>query len=120
MEDIEIKTCPFCGKYVMCSPDEPPEDVCDCPEAQHKRESVMRFEKLKTAIETSCGEGCEKLYPLHKPLKEEQLTAVVEIAAMVAKELLHSASLVLADGTSLKITGSKVERKASSKYSESI
>lgn len=60
MEDIEIKTCPFCGKYVMCSPDEPPEDVCDCPEAQHKRESAMRFEKLKTAIETSCGEGCEK------------------------------------------------------------
>lgn len=55
MEDIEIKTCPFCGKYVMCSPDEPPEDVCDCPEAQHKRESAMRFEKLKTAIETSCG-----------------------------------------------------------------
>ena len=53
MEDIEIKTCPFCGKYVMCSPDEPPEDVCDCPEAQHKRESAMRFEKLKTAIETS-------------------------------------------------------------------
>ena len=85
MEDIEIKTCPFCGKYVMCSPDEPPEDVCDCPEAQHKRESAIRFEKLKTAIETSCGEGCEKLYPLHKPLKEEQLTAVVEIAAMVAK-----------------------------------
>jgi hypothetical protein len=119
MEDIEIKTCPFCGKYVMCSPDEPPEDVCDCPEAQHKRESAMRFEKLKTAIETSCGEGCEKLYPLHKPLKEDQLTAVVEIAAMVAKELLHSASLVLADGTSLKITGGKVERKASSKYSES-
>lgn len=85
---------------------------------KESRQCVLK--KLKTAIETSCGEGCEKLYPLHKPLKEDQLTAVVEIAAMVAKELLHSASLVLADGTSLKITGGKVERKASSKYSESI
>lgn len=47
MEDIEIKSCPFCGKYVMCSPDELPEDVCDCPEAQHKRESAMRFEKTQ-------------------------------------------------------------------------
>lgn len=47
MEDIEIKSCPFCGKYVMCSPDELPEDACDCPEAQHKRESAMRFEKTQ-------------------------------------------------------------------------
>ena len=29
MEDIEIKTCPFCGKCVMCSPAEPPEDDFD-------------------------------------------------------------------------------------------
>lgn len=85
---------------------------------KENRQCVLKSSRLQSR--PRAGKVVKKLYPLHKPLKEDQLTAVVEIAAMVAKELLHSASLVLADGTSLKITGGKVERKASSKYSESI
>lgn len=120
MTDTEAKTCPFCGRIVMCLPEESAEDICDCPDSQHKRIAALRFSKLKAAIYTSCGEGCEEYYPLHKPLKEEQLISVIEIAEMVAKKLINSAALTLSDGTSLRITETKVERKASSKYSENI
>lgn len=113
-------TCPFCGGQVILGDADCAAEVCSCSGAQHERGKKMKFEKLRAAIESICGEGCEKLYPIHKPLKEEQFAAVMQIAGMVAEQLIHTASLMLADGTSLKITPAKVERKASSQHNETI
>lgn len=118
--EYETKTCSLCGSPVITMPGQAAEKVCSCPEAQHRRDMDARFVRLKDAVENSCGEGCELSFPLHKPLTEEQLTAVVEIAEMVSYERIISAALVLPDGTDLKITSKKCERKATSKRAETI
>ena len=119
-QDYETKTCSLCGSPVIVSQGEEAENVCTCPEAQHRREMEMRFIKLRRAAENCCGEGCEKLSPLHKPLTEDQLAAVIEIVHMISQELIFSAALTLADDTTMRITPNKCERKAASKYTESI
>lgn len=120
MNDYITKICEFCGSAVLCLPNEEAEDACKCGRAKHRQEMREKQGKLQAAIEMCCGESCEEFYPLHKPLKEEELTALIEIVNMICSELIYSATLTLMDGTSLKLSESGVERKATSKRKESI
>lgn len=112
--------CSYCGSALIVQPSERAEDVCTCPGAAEYRRREECYTKLKTSIEDCCGEGCEQLYPLHKPLGEEELTAVIHIARMIADEAVSAAVLTLTDGTTLKLSALRVERRAVSKHSSTV
>lgn len=114
------KFCEFCGSAVMCGNDEKAEDVCNCEGAKHRRELLKKQSKLKAAVEMCCGEDCEKYYPLHKPLCEDELDALYKIVDMICGELIYSATITLTDGTSMKLSQYSVKRKATSKRKESV
>ena len=50
-------TCPFCGGQVILGDADCAAEVCGCSGAQHERGKKMKFEKLRAAIESICGEG---------------------------------------------------------------
>ena len=118
--DYITKFCEYCGSAVMCGADEKAEDVCNCEMAKHKRELLEKQSKLKAAVEMCCGEDCEEYYPLHKPLREEELGALYKIVDMICGELIYAATITLTDGTSMKLSQYSIERKATSKRKESV
>lgn len=112
--------CPYCGDTLILGGSDTAAQICNCDGAKRERLQRGKWEKLRMAIESICGEGCDEYYPTHKPIGEEDLTAVLEVAQMIAKQIIHAATMILRDGTTLKITMTKVERKASSQHSETL
>lgn len=112
--------CPYCGDTLILGGSDTAAQICNCDGAKHERLRMQKWQKLRAAIESICGEGCDEYYPTHKPINEEDLTAVLGVAEMIASQIIHTATLMLRDGTTLKITMTKVERKASSQRCETI
>ncbi len=112
--------CPYCGDTLILGGSDTAAQICNCDGAKRERLQREKWKKLRMAIESICGEGCDEYYPTHKPIGEEDLTAVLEVAQMIAKQIIHAATMMLRDGTTLKITMTKVERKASSQNCETL
>lgn len=112
--------CPYCGETLILGGADTAAEICNCDGAKCERLQRQRWQKLRMAIESICGEGCDEYYPMHKPISAEDLTAVLEMAEMIAKQIIHAATLMLRDGTTLKITMTKVERKASSQHCKTL
>ena len=112
--------CPYCGDTLILGGSDTAAEICNCDGAKRERLQRQKWQKLRMAIESICGEGCEEYYPMHKPISEEDMTAVLEVAEMITKQIIHAATLMLRDGTTLKITTTKVERKASSRHYETL
>lgn len=59
-EELELKTCPFCGQYAMMDPDIDPRDACTCDGAQSWRASCRVYEARVSAMESSAERNVKK------------------------------------------------------------
>lgn len=83
--DIQMKTCPFCGQFAMLAPDIDPRDACTCDGAQRWRARCRVYEARVSAMEKLCGKECEKISAHYHPVGEETF--------VLLKDVLHGGLL---------------------------
>lgn len=91
----EFNVCEFCGQVMISG-------NCNCDKAAQKRKIEEQIIKAKDAIIQLFDEPCEKLE--YKPVSEEIITMLNDIAEQIARHKIHAAALVLSRGTKAKLT----------------
>lgn len=110
MNELRMKQCPFCGRYVMLGPDADPRDVCGCDGAKKYQLSRNIYKNRLNALEKLCGEDCGKINAEYQPVGEETYDLLKRIVYGVCFRQLGKTQIALPDGTALTISESGVKR----------
>ena len=111
-KEVEMKTCPFCGQYVMMDADIDPRDVCTCDAVEKWRARCRLFESRAEALDKLCGKECEKISAHYHPVGEETFALLKDILKGVCFEQIGKVVISLKDDTALTISQKGVRRVA--------
>lgn len=110
--EIQMKTCPFCGQLAMLEPDVDPRDVCNCDAAVSYREDCQVFAVRTAALEKLCGEDAGKISAYYHPVGDETFALLKEILRGVVFDKIGKTVIALKDNTALTISTKGVRRVA--------
>lgn len=112
MNDLQMKTCPFCGQYLTCEPDVDPRDMCKCDRAKDYQHRQTVFENRLRALDKLCGSACDKIHPDYQPVGEETYSLLKQIVRGVCFGQIGKTKFSLPDDTELSIAESGIKRTA--------
>ena len=109
-------TCKFCGQLTLTGD-------CDCPGAHRERKIQDQIERAIISIQEIFGEGCEESG--YKPVSEDNIEIMNDIAVQIANYKLHGVALILPSGTRAKLARAskgaiKVERSEVKKLATEV
>ncbi len=110
--EVQMKTCPFCGQYAMLEPDIDPRDVCNCDASKKWRVRCRTFELRAEALDKLCGKDAEKISAYYHPVGEETFALLKDVLKGVCFEQIGKVVIHLKDNTALTISAKGVRRVA--------
>lgn len=110
MNELQMKVCPFCGRYLMCEADVDPRNACTCDRSKSYQYHQSVYEARLGALKKLCGSECEKIHADYQPVGEETYDLLKQIVRGVCFQQIGKTKFALPDGTELSIAESGIKR----------